>query len=224
VVQRSRRGLVVAVVVQALFGLVEASAGPNEDSKLVVHLQAPAKTPCSQAGAAPACNGIVTAGDLYPPSTYYAYVLVTDADTLLGVAGAQFGVAYAPSSEAGVDVFGWTSCASLQFPEETWPENGSGNRITWSPETQCQRSEPGGPGTGVVVTVGFFYCAAYSADTLRVTVWPNDSAATVAACDAKEETVESPTVQHSPSHLGFAVFSSGGTVPGHNPCGQGGGN
>ena len=200
-----------------------ALAGPNANAKILIHLLAPiAKGPCSSAAATPPCSSVVTAGDLYP-ATYFAYVLVTDADSAAGVAGVQFGIDYDGAAQSGVDIYDWTNCATLEFAEPGWPNAGTGNLVTWDTTSRCQRSEPEGLGTGVKAVVGYFYCAAYSADTLRITVRDVDSVAAVASCDAAPDTLESPEQFSAPYPLGFAVFSADGATEGYNPCGLVGG-
>lgn len=198
-------------------------AGPNANAKILLHLLAPTtKNACTRSQATPDCSGIVTAGGLSPQS-YFAYLLVTDADSAAGIAGVQCGVAYNDTANAGVDIYSWTSCATIEFQSTGWPASGGGNLVTWDASTKCQRFQSGGPGTGVLAVAGYFYCASYGQDTLRVTTRPIDNAAKIAACSSNEDVVESTAVQFNPSHLGYAVFSPLGQVPGYSPCGLGGG-
>ena len=133
-----------------------ARATGNENARLALHLAAvTSKNACSAAAARPACPDIVTQGALYPNS-YFAYVLVTNGDLEKGVAGAQFGIQYEAAPQQGVDIFSWHNCAGAEFPTPDWPEPGGGNVLTWIAGTQCQRAEPGGPGTGVMATLGYF--------------------------------------------------------------------
>lgn len=210
----------IAPIVLALQVLVvpPSSAGPNANAKIVLHSARVDRPQCGNPAASPPCSGIVAQGDLYP-AVHMLYVLVTDGDATAGLAGVQFGATYNDAPGQGVDVFIWTLCATLQFPEDGWPASGTGNLVTWDPVHRCQRMEPGGAGTGVTAQVGFFYCAAYSADTLRIVPRPVDGAAKVASCAAFEDVVESAEVRPNPSHLGFAAFSPGGTAQGYNPCG-----
>jgi hypothetical protein len=219
------RRLLLAMMVFAI-GLIlpfaAASAGSNSNAKILIHLLSPTtKDACTRSAAAPACTSIVTSGDLYP-HTYFAYLLVTDADSVAGLAGVQCGISYNGATHTGVDVFSWTNCATLEFPSNDWPASGSGTIITWAADSSCQRFEPGGSGTGVTAVAGYFYCAAYGADTLRVIRRPVDAMAKVSDCAAVEDIVQSEDYQPNPSHLGFAVFSSGGQAEGYSPCGAGG--
>jgi hypothetical protein len=191
-----------------------SQAGPNANAKIQLHLLAPTtKSQCTRLSATPACNAVVVQGGL-APTYYYAYVLVTDGNATAGIAGLEFGIQYNGSPNAGVDIFGWTLCATLEFqqPSPVWPASGGGNLITWDSTNRCQVFEPGGPGTGVVANAGYFYLGAYTADILSITVRPVSGFAKVATCAAEEDIVTTGT----PSHLGSAGF---GGAPGYNPCG-----
>ena len=64
----------------------------------------------------------------------------------VGVGGLECGVDYAGAPAAGVDVFSWSLCATVEAPVNGWPLAGGGNRILWDGATRCQRTEPGGAG------------------------------------------------------------------------------
>lgn len=219
-----KSGICWAVLIFLASGtLSTAHAGPNANAKILLHLLAPTtKNACTRAAAAPTCSEIVTAGALYPQA-YFAYLLVTDADSTAGVAGVQCGISYNGAPSAGVEIYSWTNCATLEFSSGGWPMSGSGNLITWDSTARCQRNQPGGPGTGVVAVAGYFYCAAYGSDTLRITIREVDGTARVASCAAIEDVLDSIQQPSTPSPLGFAVFSPGGTAAGYNPCGLAGG-
>ena len=194
----------------------ESFAGPNANAKIALHLLTPTtKTPCTRIQTTPACQNIVTSGNLYP-QLYFAHVLVTDGNEPAGVAGLQFGIQYTGPGAAdgvGIDIYAWTNCATLEFqsPAPAWPNSGAGNLVTWDAGTRCQRTEPGGAGTGVVANAGYFYCAAYTPGTFCITPRPVDGVAKVADCAAQEDIVTG-----TPSHLGCLGF---GGQPGYNPCG-----
>lgn len=208
----------VVLMSMAAGGLSTAHAGPNANAKILLHLLAPTtKNVCGRSDATPNCSGIVTAGGFYPQS-YFAYLLVADGDSVAGIAGVQCGVSYNGTPNAGVDVYSWTNCATLEFTSTGWPDSGGGNLITWDKTTRCQRFEPDGPGTGVLAVAGYFYCAAYGADTLRVVPRPVDGLAKVADCAALEDTVASAYAPATWVSLGRAVFSLAGDVSGWNPC------
>ena len=194
-----------------------SQAGPNANAKIQLHLLRPTtKSQCTRLTATPPCNQISVQGDAgaLAGSYYFAYVLVTDGNAQAGIAGLQFGIQYNGAPNAGVDIFSWTLCATLEFqqPSPVWPSSGGGNLITWDSTNRCQVFEPGGPGTGVVANAGYFYMGAYSNDLFAITVRPVDGVAKVASCVAEEDVVTTGT----PSHLGSAGF---GNVTGYNPCG-----
>jgi hypothetical protein len=197
----------------------DSAAGP----KLALHLTAPvAKNACARTEASPKCQDVVTAGNLNPIA-YYVYLLLVEGDATVGVAGITLGVTYDSLATSGVDVFSWTRCSDLDFPMEGWPSSGSGNTLTWSPESNCQVSEPGGPGTGVTATGGYFYCAAYTSGVLGVVPHPLFGAAQYVPCSvATTDTSGSIAATSQPStllRLGYVSFSPFGLVPGWRPCG-----
>jgi hypothetical protein len=205
--------LVAGLAVLALS--TDSNAGPNANAKIQLHLLSPTtKSQCTRLSATPVCNAVVVQGTLYP-TLYYAYVLVTDGDATAGIAGLEFGITYNGNASQGVDIYGWTLCATLEFqqPSPVWPSSGGGNLITWDSTNRCQVFEPGGAGTGVVADAGYFYLGAYSPDVLAITPRPVSGFAKVATCAAEEDVVAPGP---SPSHLGTAGF---GGQPGYNPCG-----
>lgn len=220
---RFGRAPLVATLLFATLGLLPgtptpARAAPNDQARLAIHLTTvTSKAVCTRSAASPPCAATVTSGALYP-TTYFAYLLVQNGDATAGISGLQCGINYNAAPRAGVDIYSWTNCATLEFPSGGWPAANSGNLITWDNTTRCQRNEPGGAGTGVVAPAGYFYLAAYSPDVLVIIPRPIDGVARVADCANVESTLEGGGVHHNPSYLGAAAFSAGGTTPGHNPC------
>ncbi|HEX7878342.1 MAG TPA: hypothetical protein VF720_02975 [Candidatus Eisenbacteria bacterium] len=202
-----------------------AHAYGNANAKIVLHLAATTTVaPCTRAAAHPSCEQIDTSGGLYP-NLYYAYVLITDGSAAEGVAGAEFGIDYNGDYGVGVEIYLWTLCATLELGgrEPGWPNADSATLITWDASTRCQRNEPGGPGSGVVATAGYFYCAAYNADTLRIVPrrrLPSHTYARVrvANCASQEDIIDDRDAPASPSPLGSVAFSASGLEEGTNPC------
>lgn len=169
------------------------------------------------------CNRAQTAGSLAPTS-YFAYLLVADGNRAAGISALQCGIDYNPTPGAGVDVFSWTHCAVFEAgtdgPNGTWPTAGSGDRIFWDMTTMCQRTEPGGVGSGVVAAAGYFYLTAYSPDRIEIRPRPIDGQAQVADCSFNVDVIGGigfpPGAE---SQLGSASFSPDGSVRGYNPCG-----
>lgn len=201
------------------------SGGPGSqaNAKILLHLATPTtKNQCGSRGN-PTCSAVRTGGALYP-TNYFAYLLVVDGNAQAGVGGLQCGIAYDAPPNSGVDVFGWSLCASLEFnsngPNGPWPSAGSGNLITWETNTLCQRFEPGGPGVGVTANAGYFYCAAYTPGILHVIPRPVDGQAKVADCSAYESLIGGVGFPGgTASHLGAVYFSASGNISGYNPCG-----
>jgi len=207
-------------------GLLTASALPalagthDNRPKILVHVKSTTtKNACTFGSAGITdCNSgsIVTNGTITPlggPGYYYFYLLVARGN-LTNLAGMQCGIAYQnnqssnESDLAGIDIFGWTLCATLEFVtpgSNVWPRPGGGNLITWDSTNNCQ--------TGEVAVAGYFYAAAYSADYFAITPRPVDGISKVANCNNTETNL----VQ---GDLGWAQFSTGAVTPGCNPCAQ----
>lgn len=205
-------GVALAVVCPA-YGR-PARATPQATPRILLHLAPPgAPVPCRSSDAMPTCVRIRTAGGLYP-ETYYAFVLVTDASAVEGVAEARFGIHYAAATHVGVDIFAWTICGASQSPSATWPDAGSDNVVGWDSRERCQRFEPGGPGTGVVATAGYFYCAAYSPDIFSISPGSFDGVATVASCRGTVAEIATCASAPDSGALGYLCFSNSGRLVG----------
>lgn len=193
-----------------------SSAGTHDNQpKILVHVGPTVTKNACTAGALSDCATAVTRGDLTPlggPGYYFIY-LHAARGTLSGLAGLQCGIHYQNGEPAdmtdqtGIDIFGWTLCATLEFVTpgaNEWPRPGGGNLITWDSTNNCQLGE-----TGVA---GYFYAAAYSVDTFQITPRPVDSIAKVANCQNSETNLTMDA-------LGCAHFSNT-TTTGCNPCVQ----
>ncbi len=102
-----------------------------------------------------------------------------------GVAGASFGIAI----DGEPQIFGWGLCADEEFPSATWPVSGSGNRVIWDPDLNCQRSlfEP----DGVHAIVGSFYIYSYGAGSVSVVSHPTSvPGVAMVDCSAREAAME----------------------------------
>jgi hypothetical protein len=139
----------------------------NEHAKLVIHLTAPsAKAQCSTFEKSPPFHP-VTSGGLYPPHTYFAYILVMGGSFLDGLGGVEFGIDYDGEPDSGVEIYDWTFCGALQYPAGGWPAAGGGNLISWNWEHDRRLH-----GRGVL---GYLYLGALSPDRLRITASPGKS-------------------------------------------------
>ena len=112
--------------------LQSAPAFADTDYRISLHLGArasgalcgstqPTDVPCSQ---------FVTRGDLN--TGYNLYLIASGGDPETGIAALAFSLDYEAATGTGADVFGWSLCADLSFPQANWPAPGVGNRITWS--------------------------------------------------------------------------------------------
>ncbi|HEX7878921.1 MAG TPA: hypothetical protein VF720_05895 [Candidatus Eisenbacteria bacterium] len=201
--------IVVAALASCLIALPDARASTNDGKpKITLHVGgATVKNPCVHARLSD-CMDAVTEGGLDIP--YYAYLLVARG-TQPSIAGAQFGIYYTGTYEPngvgqGVNVFGWTLCATLEFasPSPAWPSPGSGTLLTWDSVTDCQ--------TGDVAVGGYFYLTAYDPGIMFVGARPVDSVVKVATCEPFEYEIL-PGID-----TGSAYFSSDLSAPGCNAC------
>ncbi|HEX7878341.1 MAG TPA: hypothetical protein VF720_02970 [Candidatus Eisenbacteria bacterium] len=201
-----------------------AHAFGNANAKVQLHLTPPFTSQvCSRAESNPSCDQIDTSGGLYP-TNYFVHLLITDGDPVEGVVTLANSIQYDAAPGSGVDVWTWSLCARLELASAGWPSSGGRNLISWG-SGNCERNEPGGPGTGVVAHAGYFYISAYSADVMRVV--PNENnpgqpglyrKVVVSNCDGQPDIIEDLDNPNVPSHLGSVAFSATGLVEGTNPC------
>lgn len=197
-----------------LLNSATAWAVPFDDRpKLLLHVRPVTTKNLCTWGNLNDCQQAVTRGQTDPTGNlpYYVYLLaatgpyrsVTLGGNDIGLAGLQLGLNYDGGANSGVDIFGWTLCATLQFAAGGWPSPGSSNLITWDSFTVCQKGEVG--------IAGYFYVAAYSPDVLGIVPRPIDNLAKVAACTNAE-------VDLNLGDLGSVRFTTAGTTDGCNPC------
>jgi len=172
----------------------------NEDAVVALHI-APAsqKTVCDYA--MPACNQVTTSA---PLGNYNVYLFVANHSDSLGTTGISLGIDYDGTPGSGVDVYSWTLCSDLDFPNDGWPEPNQGNVVLWLHDTNCQY----GPAP---VAGGVFSVTAYSPDCFSVIPRPVDNAVYVVDCLLAQIDIS----KSSPSHLGYVCFGAG---EGYNPC------
>jgi len=139
------------------------------------------------------------------------WLLVCNGSDSLGIAGMEFGIDYDGALGSGMDVNAYTLCGDLEFPNPNFPDAGTGNIITWIPQTNCQdqNSEPFVAGS-VIAIGGVLNVQLYSPDQLSITPRPVSGFAKVADCNSAETNITGLV----PSHLGVAGFC----MPGYNPC------
>ena len=134
-----------------------------------------------------------------------------------GFTGVTAGIEYDPA----VGQFGWTKCATLEFPNAgpngPWPNSGGGNVITWE---ACEGTTIAPNGAHAVA--GFFYMYAYGEGTMSATENRNLAAGSdfeLANCGGQSLSLWS---YHDPSVLpllfGTVHFGGDGSL-GYTPCG-----
>ncbi len=139
---------------------------------------------------------------------FWVYLIVTNYDTQLGIAGVQYGIEFDGRSLQGVDVLDYTSCSHLDFRSDNFPTDaGSWNTQVWVPDWAndprypCEHS-------GFTV-VGCFTVSAASPDLFEVLPRQVDRALKVADCVHGAETTLSADA------AGAIAF--GGAL-GRDPC------
>jgi hypothetical protein len=152
------------------------------------------------------------------------YFVVARADSALGVYGVSLGVDYGntpgvQSDGQGVDVFGYASCADLEYtngvdpgdPSTEFPSAGGGNRLIWSRTTNCQRHVVNPWGVEAVACA--FYVYAYGRDEFIVDM--NRNLYTGPEFQIVDCVGPAPSDMMWPEHAGYVDFGGGS---GYNPC------
>lgn len=206
-------GLPAAAALILAFGLGwagPAAADPGPKAKLILHLVPVDKDQVKKANCesfpVEAAESVVTQGKLYPQH-YLAYVLATDIDEEVGIAGVTFGITYDNEPKSGVDIISWSDCTLYEWHMEDWPQANTGNLLTWHQKDDCQRTNP--------TVVGYFYLTAYSPDRLRLIPRPVDGMAQVAACGVGPSNASSKLETVTAENLGWVDF--GDDHAGYNP-------
>lgn len=193
---------------------------------MMLHLEAASGSPAGCAGVPASIAEVVTAGDSNPDGSarYYVYVLgmpeIPDGAPLngdYGVAGFQLGIEYDQGAVAGeqLKVWTWTRCGVLDFPDDTWPESGTGNTITY---------DLGDCPTDPLVPAGYFYLTAYSPGVMSIAPFPATGLVKLADCEGAEivldQTVELSQVGWVSMGGAAKGTDSNGCNPALEPCTQ----
>ena len=224
-----KRWFAAMVSAAVLFSASSALAGAVLDTKFALHVKNTTKNTKSQCttwspvppdstwGTSPPtpCDNFVTSADL--GITYYVYLVIAETNDA-GIAGISCGVQYG----TGLAVSGWNRCSDLEFPSGAWPAPGGGNRITWAPQTNCQRKQPTdgtNPGSKVTAVAGWFYLTSYYnylIPNAMISLTPNYNVpvpeVAFVDCSASE-------TQLAFNHVGHGVINmgTGGPLFGCNP-------
>ncbi len=159
------------------------------------------------------------------------YIVLAGADPEAGVAFASFGISYNNGEtggstmidQSGVDVYEWTPChtgTSVSYPAGTspdaFPASGSGLRISWDAETDCQTFAPGYH--GVETVIGCLYVYAYSPDRFWITEnvhAPDGPEYLVGDCSGEWSEL---SAGHTNMFVPMVAFISDLDEDGNNPC------
>lgn len=226
-----KRVLMIAALTAAVSIMMVGStfAGTQPDCVFAVHAKAhttKGTTVCTTWKPAVACSNYNTNWPLGVNADVYLVVakgLVTP-----GIAGMSCGIQYDNALGSGIDVFGWTLCADLEFtngaatcppdlPPCEWPIAGGGNRITWVMTTNCQRTVYAPDGVHAVA--GSFYLYAYSPDVFQITPNLNLQIPELAVADcAASTTLFDLTTNDAMKRAGSVGFGPVEGYAGCNPC------
>lgn len=191
-----------------------AAAVPYDDRpKILLHVRPVTTREACQWGDVADCRRVETSAGLSTSTGpfYYVYLLAARG-RMEGIYRVRCGITYQGGSRGGindrrgVDILGWNLCAEVQFATpggNLWPQPNSGSEIYWDRGSECQRGE--------VAVAGYFYVAAYDADTLRVISDPADGTTDIFSCAPGSERL-------GPEDLGLVGFGPGAGSPGCNPC------
>jgi hypothetical protein len=148
----------------------------------------------------------------------FVYLVVGEADSVLGLQALSCGIDYNPTLGQGVDVFQWIFCGDgAEFtnagPNGEWPAAGGGNRMVW---ITCQSATI--PPNGVHAVAGAFYVYAYGSDNLAIT--PNNNLQSGPELQTLDCLPRAGwLVDLDPlTDVGMVAFSPGAVDPGKTPC------
>jgi hypothetical protein len=167
-----------------------AGGHENLEAKIALHILAAASQKSGSVCGLltpPPCNAsesnITIHGDLN--TSYDVYVIATDGDSAVGIAGAEFAIKYDDRDSVGVDISNWVKCADYEYSTPAWWDtSGKGVLLTFGP-TNCQDTPSTGDSLGGVTAIlGVFRLEAFSPDVLSIVrrSTSGDSALSLARC------------------------------------------
>jgi NHL repeat-containing protein len=153
---------------------------PSPSSAVMLHIS-PVKSMTTACSEGPhAINEIVTKADANPDGSaqYFVYLLAAPRSLTDGIRGVQLGIQHTGSTTAptALRIVDWRSCSDWEVPDDTWPNSGGGNTLTW---LTCRY--------GALVTVGIFSVTAYAPASMGITGFPPTGVVKTADCDASED-------------------------------------
>jgi len=161
----------------------------TKSSAVMLHIASPVSSGDACALALASSTDIVTRANASRDGSarYFVYLLASPEQVVgapeeeqPGLAGLQIGIDYKDRKDPqdGLHIFDWHSCSDLEWRQDTWPQPGSGNTITWVAPENCNKKP--------IVVAGYFYVAAYSPSFLAVTGYPTTDLVKTASCKAAE--------------------------------------
>ena len=160
---------------------------PTPSSAVMLHI-APVGDPLTACTSGPSSTGeIVTEAVARGDGTadYFVYVLASPANWPEdGLKGVQLSIDHTGSTEPNstLRIFEWRTCSDAEWPDDTWPDSGGGNTLTW---ISCQFDQ--------VLAVGTFLVSAYAPSSMSIAGYPATGVVKTANCDAAE-TVTQQTI------------------------------
>jgi hypothetical protein len=147
----------------------------------------PVKSPDTACGDGPkSTSEIVTEAESKQDGTaqYFVYVLASPRSDLDGLRGVQFGIDHTGSTSAPTPlrITDWHACSDIEWPDDTWPNTGGGNTLTW---VSCHFDR--------LLAVGTFSVTAYAPSSMAISGFPATGLVKTADCNAAEE-VTSETI------------------------------
>ena len=160
---------------------------PAPSSAVMLHIS-PISDPATACTSGPSNTGeIVTEAVARQDGTaqYFVYVLAAPANWPVdGLKGVQLGIDHTGSSQpnSSLRIWEWRACSDAEWPDDTWPNSGGGNTLTW---ISCQFDQ--------VLAVGTFHVSAYAPASMSIAGYPVTGLVKTANCDAAE-TVTQQTI------------------------------
>src|SRR5262245_57702970 len=214
--KRALLGLLVACTTLGLASV--ALAGENANAGISLHITKPTSK-------ATKCSSFTFQGQALDPfdtkgqpcsngsGSFDVWIVICNGSDSVGLAGAEFGIEYDGASGSGVDITGWRACSDLEFPQDDWPQSGSGNLVTWA---DCQLTNlvttGGSSGNTAFAVAGVFSVAVFGQDQMEITPRPVSGSLKVADCNAVEDDITGAVV----SRGGIATFCT--NRQGYNYC------
>jgi len=196
-----------------------ASAGTLANARVMLHIgpspAVPSAKAClpAQTGVQTDCLDWVTNDTNFPAGSTKRYSLVVT-QAVDGVGGLSCGIEYSGNLFCGFDL-----CTDgLEFSNNSWPNSGGGNRITWTTcgATVALPDRYAVTASGLQVVFGSFYVYSYGGDGFfqvtknPLSPGPDDDELAVGSCAAQTDFLSS---------LAGGRIDIGAAGPGYNPCG-----